>query len=244
MASDLDRIVDYYLREQHRLEQAIEEHLRYLDYSAADLDHRALCGVKNELERLLRLKNPLYPKMKRLQIFIESFQRRIDDIKSGSNPDPREVGFADHYLKEIQRLKAQLRDLEANPPQSKITKYHWKETLEFLWEKRPVSFAILHFNDDQKSRIEIQFTDETTMQVIFHKMAGLQRQLKNRITGQQFIENIEVVFIETDEDPIITFAHLSKSSLAALNQLLSVLIIESNRYFPSNTKAKLEIGER
>ena len=102
MSSDIDVLIDFYQWEKQRLLLSIEENKRDQDYIAVDNNYKELRYVQRELDALSELKNPNYPKIKRLEWQIELYSKHNHHHSELSDLNSQMVN---HYKEELEKIK-------------------------------------------------------------------------------------------------------------------------------------------
>ena len=103
MSSDLDLLVDFYQWEKQRLLLEIDENKRDHDYIAVHYNYKELGRIQRELDCLLTLKNPDYPKIKKLE-------KEIDFYSERDWPHPK---MAEYYATKVKAFRKELEKLKS-----------------------------------------------------------------------------------------------------------------------------------
>lgn len=103
MSSDLDLLVDFYQWEKQRLLLEIDENKRDHDYIAVHYNYKELERIQRELDCLLTLKNPDYPKIKKLE-------KEIDFYSERDWPHPK---MAEYYAPKVKAFRKELEKLKS-----------------------------------------------------------------------------------------------------------------------------------
>ncbi|MFD2100225.1 hypothetical protein [Flagellimonas iocasae] len=106
MSSDIDLLIDFYQSEKQRLVSSIEENKRDKDYFAVEKNFDELEHIQRELDCLCELKNPFYPKIKRLEMQIAFFRQKENQSPEPDNYFQEKIAEAEYALKALRNKKA------------------------------------------------------------------------------------------------------------------------------------------
>lgn len=151
MPSDLDLLIDYYQWEIMRVKESIKENLNLHHYREVEFDERALGRMQRELDRLLELRNPLYPKIKRAEDEIDMYKR----IRDSRELTLGKVFFESLYKPKIEERKRQISSLKGEPlkPSKEETQNIDEATFQLI-EKKSKAFFI-HFNESKDATLKV-----------------------------------------------------------------------------------------
>ncbi|WP_375325942.1 hypothetical protein [Flagellimonas sp. GZD32] len=155
MPSDLEELIDYYQREKQRLQLSIEENKRDMDFIAVHQNYKELGYIQRELDSLLELKNPNYPKIKRLEWQIELYSKKNERFPEISDLNKQMVNQSKKELEEIKRKKV---------PTTSDESQHVDEALYSLLNNDIKAF-VLYLDLKMGTRIDFTKKEENHIQI-------------------------------------------------------------------------------
>lgn len=145
MSSDLDELIDFYQWEMRRLLISIEENKRDQDFIAVDYNYQELRYIQHELNRLLELKDPNYPKIKRLEKEVEFY----------SKSDEPFVDFSELNAPMLKKAEEELKKLKLHKPIPPAEETQILDEALFSLAQNEIKGFTIHLDMNEGFKIEL-----------------------------------------------------------------------------------------
>ncbi|MEC7264129.1 MAG: hypothetical protein VXW38_10340 [Bacteroidota bacterium] len=227
MYSDLDALIDFYQWEKQRLLLSIEENKRDQDFLAVDYNYQELRNVQQELDCLLELKDPNYPKIKRLESEIAFYSKREGPY----------LGFSELHAPMLKKAEDELKKLKDQKsfPSSEETQV-LDEAL-FSFAKNEIKGFTLYLDLEMNSRID------------FVKLGDDQIELSLKVDNENDARNIkkyrlsdilDLTYEPNSKCLVKTFDIRPNTNILPIKETVSRIVIMSKGFFRSKNTIYLK----